>query len=70
MSAEIIGFNEFASDEPKTEWAEKVCTMAEENAEDISAYESLAEWIRNTLGKEKWAKLIEQKVKELEDADD
>jgi len=41
--------------------------MAEENAEDISAYESLAEWIRHTLGNEKWAKFIEQKVKELKD---
>ena len=51
--AEIVGFNEFASDEPKTEWAEKVCKIAEENAEDISAYESLADWISNTLGNEK-----------------
>ena len=65
--AEFVGFNEFDSDKPKTEWAEKVCKVAEENAEDISAYQSLAEWIRNTLSKEKWAELLDQKAKELED---
>ena len=65
--AERKAFHEFGTDEPKTEWAEQICKIAEENAEDISAYESLAEWIRNTLGNEKWAKLIDQKAKELED---
>ena len=40
---------------------------AEETAEDSYDYESLAESIRDNLGDEKWAKLVEQKAKELEE---
>jgi hypothetical protein len=52
------------------EWAKKIYMKAEENAEDSSDLKNLAESIRDNLGDEKWIKILDQKGKELEDADD
>ena len=49
------------------EWAKKIYMKVEEKAEDSYDLQSLAEYVRQNLGNEKWAKLIDQKAKELED---
>ena len=43
---------------------------AEEKAEDSNDYESLAERVREDLGDEKWAKLLDQKAEELSEEND
>ena len=50
-------------------WVKILYKQAEEKAEDSSDYESLAESLRDQLGDKKWAKLADQKAKELEDDD-
>ena len=39
-------------------------------AEDSSDYENLAESVRDNLGDKKWAKLLDQKAKELSEEND
>jgi hypothetical protein len=57
------------ADAGDNEWAKKIYKKEEDKAEECYEYQSLAESIRDNLGDKKWAELLEQKAKELEDAE-
>ena len=44
----------------------ELCEKAEQTAEDYEDYEALSETLLYTLEDEEWAKLVEQKARDLE----
>ena len=52
------------------EWAKELYKKAEETTQTSYDLATLAESIRENLGDKKWAKLLDQKAKELEEDED